>query len=141
MYARRTIPFLMLCTLLCFTSCQEKLADRFEREAKEFTQKNCPQKMEDGMTCLDSMVFVPSADKEGECGDLKLYYSLEMSDEAREILMDNLGELCDMNLGIIRNSLHYTKYKEAGASFTYIYYDAIKEDKIVEYHYTKKDYE
>ena len=37
-------------------SCQESLEDRAAREAQEFTRKNCPMKLGNGIT-TDSMVF------------------------------------------------------------------------------------
>ncbi|MBO4214775.1 MAG: hypothetical protein J5888_00390 [Bacteroidaceae bacterium] len=135
MYAR--ISFIVLFVVLVLTSCQEKKADFFEREAREYTQTYCPQKM-DEVTTMDSIVFVK---KEDRMGDLMLYYSLYLDDESRKILMDNLGELADMNLTDLRNSVTLTKYKEEKVEFTYIYHDATTGEKIVEYHFTPKDYQ
>lgn len=137
MYARKTYIYIVGIFLLLFCSCQEKRADRFEREAREYTEKHCPQRLEDGLTVLDSMVFV----KDGGAGTLQLYYSLYLTDEERKQVMDKLGDLGDYNLRIVRNSVLFAKHKEAGVSFTYIYHDANKGDKIAEYHFEKKDYE
>ena len=133
MYAR--ISFIVLFVVLVLTSCQEKKADFFEREAREYTQTYCPQKMDE--VTMDSIVFVK---KEDRMGDLMLYYSLYLDDASRKILMDNLGELADMNLTDLRNSLTLAKYKEEGVEFTYIYHDQGTGEKIVEYHFTPKDY-
>ena len=122
--------------VMLLVSCQEKRAQRFEREAREFTETNCPQQM-DAMTCLDSMVYVP--DEQG--GELIQYYSLKLTSEQRAEMMNKLGEINDVNLRIVRNSIPFTKYREAGVSFTFIYRDAIVGDKIVEYHFAKEDYE
>lgn len=135
MYARITIILLVM--LLAFTSCQEKKADFFERDAREYTEKNCPQVL-DEYTMLDSVVYVKEQDGVGE---LVQYYTLNLSVEARNELMKQLGELAEMNLTTIRNSIVLSKYKEEGVSFTYIYHDATTGEKIVEYHFTKKDYE
>ena len=135
MYAR--ISLLLLVMLLAFTSCQEKKADFFERDAREYTEKNCPMIM-DKFTTLDSIVYVR---EENGPGDLVQYYTLNLSVEARNELMQKLGELADANLGIIRNSIAFAKHKEEGVSFTYIYHDAMTGEKIVEYHFTKKDYQ
>ena len=135
MYARITIILLVM--LLAFTSCQEKKADFFERDAREYTEKNCPQVL-DEYTMLDSVVYVKEQDGAGE---LVQYYTLNLSVEARNELMKQLGELAEMNLTTIRNSIVLSKYKEEGVSFTYIYHDATTGEKIVEYHFTKKDYE
>ena len=122
--------------VMLLVSCQEKRAQRFEREAREFTETNCPQQM-DAMTCLDSMVYVP--DEQG--GELIQYYSLKLTSEQRAEMMNKLGEINDVNLRIVRNSIPFTKYREAGVSFTFIYRDATVGDKIVEYHFAKEVYE
>ena len=135
MYARISILFLVL--LVSFTSCQERKADFFERDAKEYTEKNCPQVF-DKYTTLDSVVYV--REKDG-AGDLVQYYTLNLNEEARNELMKQLGELAEMNLTAVRNSIVFAKHKEEGVSFTYIYHDATTGEKIVEYHFTKKDYQ
>ena len=135
MYARISILFLVM--LLAFTSCQERKADFFERDAREYTEKNCPQMM-DEYTILDSVVYV--REKDGP-GDLVQYYTLNLNEEARNELMNQLGELAEMNLTAVRNSIVFAKHKEEGVSFTYIYHDATTGEKIVEYHFTKKDYQ
>lgn len=135
MYARISILFLVM--LLAFTSCQERKADFFERDAREYTEKNCPQ-MLDEYTILDSVVYV--REKDGP-GDLVQYYTLNLNEEARNELMNQLGELAEMNLTAVRNSIVFAKHKEEGVSFTYIYHDATTGEKIVEYHFTKKDYQ
>ena len=135
MYVRIHYLIISLMVML-LVSCQEKRAQHFEREAREFTETNCPQQM-DAMTCLDSMVYVP--DEQG--GELIQYYSLKLTSEQRAEMMNKLGEINDVNLRIVRNSIPFTKYREAGVSFTFIYHDATIGDKIVEYHFSKEDYE
>ncbi len=128
--------FILGLLVMLLVACQEKLAQRFEREAREYTEANCPQQM-DAVTCLDSMVYVP--DEQG--GELIQYYSLQLTSEQRTEMMNKLGEINDVNLRLVRNSIPFTKYREAGVSFTFIYHDATIGDKIVEYHFSKEDYE
>ena len=135
MYARLSI--LLLAILLVFTSCQNRKAASFAHDARDYTEKNCPMMM-DQVTRLDSIVFV---EQDNRIGDMVMYYSLILNDETRTVLMDNLGELADMNLKDLRNSVPLVKYKEAGVGFTYIYRDAETGEKIVEYHFTEKDYQ
>ena len=131
------VHYILYVIILCvLSSCQEKLQDRFEREAREYTATYCPQHL-DEVTVLDSMVFEPR----GDAGDLKLYYSLHLSAEQREALMNYLGEMGDQNLKAVRNSVQFSKFKEAGVSFTYIYHDVATGDKLAEYHFERKDYE
>ena len=116
MYAR--VYFILLLFVLILSSCQEKKADFFERDAREFTQTHCPQMMDD-VTRIDSIVFVK---KEDRMGDLLLYYSLFVDDASRKILMDNLGELADMNLKDLRNSVALVKYKEESSKVVFFHY-------------------
>lgn len=133
---RSYIHYILLSiAILVLFSCQEKRQDRFGREAREYTVTYCPQRLDD-FTVLDSMVFEPI----GDVGDLKLYYSLMLTKEQRKELMNHLGEMGEQNLKIVRNSVMFTKFKEAGVGFTYIYHDVATGDKIVEYHFEKKDY-
>lgn len=137
MYAR-TFIYLSLVAVLLLSSCQEKREDYFEREAREYTESHCPQQLDD-FTRLDSLVYVKS---EEEVGDLRFYYSVTFKEDTiRTEMMNHLGELGDKHLSSVRNSVIYIKQKNAGVSFTYIYHDAVSGDKIVEYHFTQKDYE
>ena len=137
---KRVHYILLSVALLAFSSCQEKLQDRFVREAREYTATHCPQRLGDGMTVLDSMVFEPDGG-DGDAGDLRMYYSVTLTSEQRDALMNCLGELGDQNLKVVRNSVMFTKFKEVGTSFTYIYHDVATGDKLAEYHFEKKDYE
>lgn len=138
MYTRVTYILVVVLAVLLLSSCQEKRKDRFVREAQEFTETYCPQSGSDGITILDSLVFVPN---DSTIGDLKLYYSLVLTSEQREQFMNKLGQMGDMNLKVIRNSVQFAKHRDAGATFTYIYHDAEIGDEIVRYHFTAKDYE
>lgn len=136
MYTRVLYIILLSIAILAMYSCQEKLQDRFVREAKEYTATYCPLRL-DAFTVLDSMVFKPK----GNAGDLRIYYSAHIDAEQREELMNRLGELREKNLKVVRNSVQFSKYKEAGVSFTYIYRDVSMGDKLAEFHFEKKDYE
>ena len=136
MYARiKTIALLLL--LVGFTSCQEKLMDRFEREAQEFSKKNCPQRYDDGMTILDSVTFCKEAE-----GTFRLYYTIDVTEEQKqEIISNHLPELREMNLGIIKNSIQYRKMTEAGETFAYEYKDARTGEMVAEFTYKAEDYQ
>ena len=46
----------MMIAMLLLTACQESKRERFEREAREFTAKNCPRAEWDDLIFLDSLV-------------------------------------------------------------------------------------
>lgn len=124
----------IIAVLATLASCQEKKQERFEREAREFTEKNCPQQL-DAITTIDSMVYV----NEGT-GELRIYYTLQLNDEERELFMDKLTELGENNLKIVRNSVLFVKYKDEGIKFSYIYHDAVTGEKLVEYNFSEEEY-
>ncbi len=124
----------LIVAIVALSACQEKKMDRFVREAREYTEKKCPERL-DNVTTLDSMVFVNSAE-----GELRLYYSLQLNDEMKELFMNSLGDLADENLKIVKSSVIYIMYKDAGVTFSYIYHDAVTGEKLVEYNFTKDQY-
>lgn len=132
----KKIVFMAAAILLLATSCQEKKMDRFVREAKEYTEKNCPQHL-DNFTTLDSMVFVK---KDNGIGNVRMYYSLQLTDEQKAIFMDDLATFGEENLRIVKTSVHFMQYKDAGVIFSYIYHDAVTGEKIVEYNYSPNEY-
>ncbi len=136
MYARVSILFVSLVMLLGVMSCKESAAERFEREAKEFTKKNCPQHFNDGVTILDSIVF----EKKGN-GVQKMYYSLQLDDEQRDAFNQSLDLVTEGNLKSLRNNVQFAKLKEAGVSFEYIYHDATTGEKLVSFVYSPTEYE
>ena len=118
--------------LLCLVSCQESLEDRCDREAREFTKKNCPVALNEEMT-LDSMSFNKNT--------LTLYYYYTVSgtlDDA-EVLeqVDARGTL----LKELRNTTSIKNYKDAGYKFSYVYWSASKKGKkVADYTFTQKEY-
>ena len=77
---------------LLLAACQESLEDRCAREAKDYTRKNCPVKL-DNTTTLDSMTF------ERETHTLHYYYRLTgVADQ------DTLLQQIDM-VGMLKNEL------------------------------------
>lgn len=125
----------LIIAIIALSACQEKKMDRFEREAREFTEKNCPQHL-DNVTTLDSMVFVNSGE-----GELRMYYTLQLDDDMKQLFMNSLGDLADENLSVVKNSVLFIKYKDAGVTFSYIYLDAVTGDKLVEYNFAKNQYQ
>lgn len=120
---------------LCLLSCQEKRMDRFEREAREFTMKHCPQQM-DNVTTLDSMVFL----KEGK-GNLLFYYTLDVTDEQSVLLQNISSTIENEDLSIVKNSVEMVKYKDLGATISFIYLIASSGDTLARYDFTPEDYQ
>lgn len=109
---------------LCF-SCQESLEDRAFKEAKEFTEKNCPTPAQN-YTIIDSITF----DKMSKT--YTYYYSFcdlfdnkELIKENKDVIHKHLKKNLDTNPNI-------RIYKEAGFKFTYIVH-SFKNKKVILY--------
>ena len=121
--------------LLLLAACQEKKFDRFEREAYEYTVRNCPKQM-DEITVLDSMVF----HNDGSL-DYKYYYTVQLDEDQHQALKDILDDLKERTAKNVRNSIELKAMKEAGLNFVYIYRDAQTGKHVAKYTITKEEYE
>lgn len=98
---------------MLLTSCQESLEDRCAREAKEFTEKNCPRAV-DKEIVLDSMTF------EKATHTISYLYTLNGTlDNPQRIDSTHFRELLLME---VKNSTNLKLYKDEGYAFRYAYY-------------------
>ncbi len=125
-----------LCMIVSFSlfliACQESLEDRCAREAKEFTRKNCPSKIEKNIN-IDSLTF------ERETHTLHYYYTLTGNAD-REGVMEEINGL-DILKENLKNSTAMKVYKENHYNFTYTYHSEKDPKKVLlEVTLTDKDY-
>ena len=127
---KKTVVLLLSIVLL--TACQESLEDRCAREAKEFTEKNCPRAV-DKEIVLDSMAFEKATHTISY-----LYTLMGTLDDPQRIDSKHFRELLLME---VKNSTNLKLYKDAGYSFRYCYYSE-KENgtKLFEATFRKSDY-
>lgn len=127
---------LLLGALLGFCACHfESFDERCAREAREYTEKQCPRRM-DQYTLMDSLTY------DDHSRTLNYYYTLEgvldnntvMNAQACESLKDLLRKN-------VVNSVDLKSYKEKGISFSYYYYS--KASGKVRFHvrFTPEDYD
>ena len=117
---------------LFLTACQESLEDRCAREAKEYTRKNCPSKIEKNIN-IDSLTF------ERETHTLHYYYTLT-GDADREGIMEEINGLNILKENL-KNSTAMKVYKENHYNFTYTYHSEKDPKKVLlEVTLTDKDY-
>jgi len=100
-------------SIVLLTACQESLEDRCAREAKEFTEKNCPRAV-DKEIVLDSMAFEKATHTISY-----LYTLMGTLDDPQRIDSKHFRELLLME---VKNSTNLKLYKDAGYSFRYAYY-------------------
>ena len=124
----------LLSTLGFFSSCQESKGERFEREAKEFTQKNCPNISSDGLIRTDSMVCHNDGKK-----DMQYFYTI-LNEETEDVLLRNQENVrVELHRGII-NSVDMRHQKEAGLNFHYIYHSSKTGKEVLHFVFTPQDY-
>lgn len=92
--------------------------------------------MGDGITVLDSMVFVDNE----ETGVWGIYYTVFLDDAQKQELKQKKDELVALNLKFVKNSPIFIRQKEAGVNFVFVYNDAVTKKQIMECKYTEKDY-
>lgn len=120
----------VICVFL--TGCRESLEDRCAREAKEYTMKNCPAKMDNNIT-MDSMTF------ERDTHTLHYYYTLTGFAD-RDGVMEEIDAVGALKQDL-KNSTALRVYKENKYRFAYTYRSAKDPKNIkLEVVFTDKDY-
>lgn len=115
-------------------SCHENLEDRAEREAREYTEKNCPTPVVND-TRTDSIVFYKAT-------KTYHYYCTFMNKiDNVEIIKKNRSMIRQQISKSIANDTNIKVYKDAGFKFAYTCRSASNPDKIL-YNdvFTKEDY-
>jgi hypothetical protein len=121
-----------VCLAVFLAACQESLEDRCEREAKAYTAKNCPAKMEENVI-IDSLTF------ERATHTLHYYYRLTGTAD-KEGLLDSISAAKILKDGL-KNSTSMKTYKDNGYNFAYTYRSEKNPKQVLfEVVLTEKDY-
>ena len=119
--------------MLVMASCQESLEERCEREAQEYTKKNCPVEVANDII-LDSMTFDRNTHTISYC------YSIKGMLDNEELFKRN--DPREKLLIQVRNSTNLKLYKEAGYSFNYVYHSTQnKGTQLYQATFHEKDYQ
>jgi len=132
---RYKILIMIVTLLMVLTSCQESKRARIEREAKEFTEKNCPRAEFEDIIILDSLVC-----HNDDSNDYIMYYSVHGDSTMIAEVKEKQAVLYEPMLSAVRNSIDLRHIKAEGLNIVYIYYDAETGKKITEFKFTPKDY-
>ncbi len=105
-----------LAALLLLGSCNyETFEEKCAREAREYTEKQCPRRI-DPYTVIDSMTF------DAPERELTYYYTLEGELDDKELMSADL--LTDFETSLCKalvTSVEMKTYKEHGLNFQYTY--------------------
>ena len=124
--------FLFACLALIFAACQESLEDKCAREAKAYTAKNCPAKI-DEFTIMDSLTFEKSTHT------IHYFYRL-MGTADREGAFDSIDGR-GLLLKELKNITAMKTYKDNGYNFAYTFHSNKNPKKLLfETTFTEKDY-
>lgn len=129
MFMRKSIFIVIASAILA--SCHESLEDKAEREAQEFTKKNCPVMVSPGIT-NDSITF--------DRNTLTLHYYYSLSGRIDTTAIDK-KQAKEMLLKGVKDATTFKKYKESGFNFAYTYFSTKHKGQVlVETIFTPKDY-
>mgnify|MGYP007069910442 CR=1 FL=1 len=139
LHNRRTTNILMaglaLALIVLVTSCQESKRERFEREAREFTKKNCPRAEFEDIIIFDSLVCHNDGNN-----DYVYCYSVKADSIMLEQLEQMHDELKENFLKAVKNSVDLRHVKEEGLNIVYAYYNAETHEMLTEFRFTTEDY-
>lgn len=132
---------LSLCLVCCcitaaltsLTACQKSLEEQAAREARQYTDRNCPAQLDEGLV-IDSMTF------DAFTHTFAYYYTLSgVLDNDTVVSSDVVSQAL---LESLRNTTSMRAYKERGYQFRYIYRSASTPDKVLhDLLFTKDDYQ
>jgi len=117
---------------LMLVSCHESLEQRAEREAKEFTRKNCPMQISEYIT-NDSMTF----DK----ATRTIHYYYSMKGAADTTAIDKKAAEDEL-VKALKNTTSVRAYKKEKFNFAYTYYSTKNKGQVlIDVKITPKKYE
>ena len=122
-----TTMFLML-----LTACQKSFEERCAREAKTYTEKNCPAFI-NKTTRIDSLTFDAATHTVSYCYSLIGEADVPGSINEEEARLRLLNE--------VKNSTNLKAYRDEGYNIRYVYHSGNNpQDVLLEVMFTKKDY-
>lgn len=113
-----TLSAILTCLVALFfltflASCQESIEERAAREAREYTEKNCPTPPQNDVI-TDSMVYDPVS------RTVISYLRFCGAIDNAEALREHAAEIRQGQLSAIRQDMSLRVYKEAGLGFEYV---------------------
>ena len=128
---------LIVSSLYICCSCQENFDNHLKREASEYTQKHCPEYIEEGNT-LDSLSYDIKA------RNLIRWHTLSGTMDtpaARDALIIHSSEVKAQLLRELRNDVQKETGKDEKILFTYIYRSISTKDIVFQTTFTPNDYQ
>ena len=105
---------------LMMQSCHESLEERAARECKEYTERNCPQQLGNGVAVFGKQLVVSIYDSltfEIPTQTVHHHYSVTGEADNAQAFAEHKDELRKAELEGLRRDISTQKYKEAGYKF------------------------
>ncbi len=113
--------YIIVLAAITLCSCHESIEERAAREMAEFTRKNCPAPVSEGIV-NDSVVFEKST------LTVNYYYSLTGRLDTAAINKDQIHEELKK---LVQDAPSLRAYKDAGFNFSYIYHSTKNKGKVL----------
>ncbi len=122
---------------LTMVACQESRTERLEREARHFTEKQCPQPTDPITTC-DSTVFRAKGDR-----TYRYYYTVKGDSDTIAALQSQRELLFQNMRGRIRNAVDpvLKLIKEEGLTIMYVYHSEQTGEAFLTVKFEPEDYQ
>lgn len=120
---KQTIIFIV-CMILISSCQQESIEKRAAREAKEFTEKNCPTPPQNN-SILDSIIFDETS------RTLTRYFTMVGSADNADAYIGRNSEFHQVLVDDVKNNTNIYAYKEAGFTFAFVYRSQKEKDRIL----------
>ena len=126
---KKVLAFACLGAMIFMTACQrETIDEKFKRECKQFTEKECPKEIVSGVR-LDSLCYDIESRTRSE------HYTIEGSPDE-----DAVSTLHDIILNELKSSLQLKPYKDEGVTFRYDYRSITTGKMLLVLTYSPEDY-
>lgn len=132
---RMKVAACLLVMVMVLAACQESKRDRFAREAREYTEKNCPHAEFGDVIFLDSL----TCPNDGS-NTLTYHYSIHGDSTDIAAVVNNYNDLFSALLGAVRNSVDLRHVKAEGLNITYTYYNSETGEEITSFSFKPEDY-
>lgn len=131
---KHIVPIALLTLLTLASACEESTDERFAREAREATQKDCPVEI-DRYTTLDSICY-DQTHKE-----YSYHFTVKNELDLDSLYTDDvIKDLRETYLKDIKNSLQMKDLKDAGVTIMHVYRSQQSGDTLMEFRFTREDY-
>jgi len=134
MQGKNVLVVMAAATVLLGACKRETKDERFRRECEQYTQKDCPREMMEGIV-LDSLSYDIGSRTRSE------FYTLSGTLDNDSLLTDDVrNDLRESLLKDVKNSLQLKAYKDEGISMRYVYISQASGKVLIELTLKQEDY-